>query len=116
MFRRFYFSLRTRRVGVSVVQLLPTYIGVQGHIDLASIRGQVVDRFGQSSAQVARRIQVIAAGAYEADIDPIAGCDGFRIFFTRWLAATLEVRDLIYFEKLENLAIAANPLDELKAV
>jgi len=39
---------------------------------------------------------------------------GFRIFFTRWLAATLEVRDLIYFEKLENLAIAANPLDQSK--
>lgn len=36
---------------------------------------------------------------------------GFRIFFTRWLAATLEVRDLIYFEKLENLQIATNPTD-----
>ncbi len=31
---------------------------------------------------------------------------GFRIFFTRWLAATLEVRDLIYFEKTENLQIS----------
>jgi outer membrane beta-barrel protein len=39
---------------------------------------------------------------------------GFRIFFTRWLAATLEVRDLIYFEKIENLAINTNPLDQSK--
>jgi outer membrane beta-barrel protein len=39
---------------------------------------------------------------------------GFRIFFTRWLAATLEVRDLIYFEKLENLTVAQNPLDQSK--
>jgi outer membrane beta-barrel protein len=39
---------------------------------------------------------------------------GFRIFFTRWLAATLEVRDLIYFEKIENLQIATNPLDQSK--
>jgi len=39
---------------------------------------------------------------------------GFRIFFTRWLAATLEVRDLIYFEKLENLTIANDPTDQSK--
>jgi outer membrane beta-barrel protein len=40
---------------------------------------------------------------------------GFRIFFTRWLAATLEVRDLIYFEKLENLTIyTQNPTDPSK--
>jgi outer membrane beta-barrel protein len=32
---------------------------------------------------------------------------GFRIFFNRWLAAILEVRDLIYFEKIENLSIAS---------
>jgi outer membrane beta-barrel protein len=30
---------------------------------------------------------------------------GFRIFFNRWLAATLEVRDLIYSEKIENTII-----------
>ncbi len=30
---------------------------------------------------------------------------GFRIFFTRWLAATLEVRDIMFFDKLENLQI-----------
>jgi outer membrane beta-barrel protein len=35
---------------------------------------------------------------------------GFRIFFTRWLAATLEVRDLIYFEKTENLSISTKPI------
>ncbi len=39
---------------------------------------------------------------------------GFRIFFTRWLAATVELRDLIYFEKLENLTIAPNPVDQSK--
>lgn len=35
---------------------------------------------------------------------------GFRIFFTRWLAATLEVRDLIFFDKIENTKVATgNP-------
>ena len=33
---------------------------------------------------------------------------GFRIFFTRWLAAVLEIRDIIYFDKLENLQVATN--------
>jgi outer membrane beta-barrel protein len=31
---------------------------------------------------------------------------GFRIFFNRWLAAIIEVRDLIYSEKIEALTIA----------
>jgi outer membrane beta-barrel protein len=31
---------------------------------------------------------------------------GFRIFFNRWLAAILEVRDIIYFEKIENTTVA----------
>jgi outer membrane beta-barrel protein len=31
---------------------------------------------------------------------------GFRIFFTRWLAAILEVRDLIFFDKIENKTVA----------
>jgi outer membrane beta-barrel protein len=32
---------------------------------------------------------------------------GFRIFFNRWVAAILEVRDLIYSEKIESLTISA---------
>jgi outer membrane beta-barrel protein len=32
---------------------------------------------------------------------------GFRIFFTRWLAAVLEVRDIIYNEKIENTQVAS---------
>jgi outer membrane beta-barrel protein len=36
---------------------------------------------------------------------------GLRIFFNRWLAAVIEVSDYIYFEKLENPTIAANPQD-----
>jgi outer membrane beta-barrel protein len=31
---------------------------------------------------------------------------GFRIFFSRWLAAVLEVRDIMYFEKIESIKIA----------
>ena len=31
---------------------------------------------------------------------------GLRIFITRWFAATLEVRDYIFFESLENPSIA----------
>jgi hypothetical protein len=34
---------------------------------------------------------------------------GFRIFFTRWLAAVLEVRDLIFFDTIESLSIAGGP-------
>lgn len=38
---------------------------------------------------------------------------GFRIFFNRWLAAILEVRDLIYSEKIENLKIdTVNPTNK----
>jgi outer membrane beta-barrel protein len=38
---------------------------------------------------------------------------GFRIFFTRWLAGVIEVRDLIYLEQTENLQInTANPGDQ----
>jgi len=32
---------------------------------------------------------------------------GFRIFFNRWLAAVLEVRDIMYFEKIEATTISA---------
>jgi outer membrane beta-barrel protein len=31
---------------------------------------------------------------------------GIRIFFTRWLAATLEIRDYMFLDRLENPAIA----------
>lgn len=36
---------------------------------------------------------------------------GLRIFFNRWFAAMLEVRDYIFSDKLENLSIAVNPAD-----
>jgi outer membrane beta-barrel protein len=36
---------------------------------------------------------------------------GLRIFFNRWFAADLEVRDYIFIDKLENTEIAANPTD-----
>ncbi|HXN31596.1 MAG TPA: outer membrane beta-barrel domain-containing protein [Polyangiaceae bacterium] len=39
---------------------------------------------------------------------------GFRIFFNRWMAAILEVRDLIYSEKIEALGIASDPSDKSK--
>jgi outer membrane beta-barrel protein len=35
---------------------------------------------------------------------------GLRIFFTRWLAAVLEVRDLIFFDDIENVNVATGPL------
>ena len=37
---------------------------------------------------------------------------GLRIFLTRWLALTGELRDYIYPEQLENLSIATNPQDQ----
>ena len=37
---------------------------------------------------------------------------GLRIFFNRWFAAVLEVRDYVFNDKLENLSVAANPTDK----
>ncbi len=37
---------------------------------------------------------------------------GLRVFVSRWFAAVLELRDYVYPEKLENLAIAVNPTDQ----
>jgi outer membrane beta-barrel protein len=34
---------------------------------------------------------------------------GLRIFFNRWLAATLEIRDIMYFEKIESTTVAIGP-------
>jgi outer membrane beta-barrel protein len=39
---------------------------------------------------------------------------GLRIFFNRWFALNLEVRDTIYPELLENLKVAENPIDKAK--
>jgi outer membrane beta-barrel protein len=36
---------------------------------------------------------------------------GFRIFFNRWIAAVLEIRDLMYFEKIEAITLAPNRAD-----
>ena len=36
---------------------------------------------------------------------------GLRIFFNRWLAATLEVRDYVFNDKLENTEIESDPRD-----
>jgi outer membrane beta-barrel protein len=32
---------------------------------------------------------------------------GFRVFFNRWLAAVLEVRDIMFFEKIESVNVAS---------
>jgi outer membrane beta-barrel protein len=37
---------------------------------------------------------------------------GLRIFFTKWFAAVLEVRDYIFQDRLENLSVAPNPQDK----
>ena len=34
---------------------------------------------------------------------------GLRVFFSRWLAAGLEVRDMIFFDKLESKTVATGP-------
>jgi outer membrane beta-barrel protein len=34
---------------------------------------------------------------------------GLRIFFNRWLAAVVEVRDIMYFEKIESTTVAGGP-------
>jgi hypothetical protein len=35
---------------------------------------------------------------------------GLRVFFSRWLAAVLEVRDIMYFETTEALTVAQGPV------
>lgn len=37
---------------------------------------------------------------------------GLRVFLTRWLAVTAELRDYIYPEKLENLSVATGPVGQ----
>jgi outer membrane beta-barrel protein len=37
---------------------------------------------------------------------------GLKIFVTRWLAASMEVRDYVFNDQLENLTEAANPQDQ----
>jgi len=37
---------------------------------------------------------------------------GLRIFFNRWFAAMLEMRDYIYSEKLENLTVGATQQEQ----
>ncbi len=39
---------------------------------------------------------------------------GLRIFFNRWFAANLEVRDYIFIDEIEATTIAANPRDDSK--
>jgi outer membrane beta-barrel protein len=36
---------------------------------------------------------------------------GIRVFFNRWFAAMLEVRDYIFSDRLENLSVAVDPTD-----
>ncbi len=48
---------------------------------------------------------------YKAKVAFNAGL-GLRIFFNRWLAVNLEVRDYIYSEQLESLTIARDPQDK----
>ena len=45
------------------------------------------------------------------NVSPNVGI-GLRIFFNRWLAAVVEVRDYIFFDKLENTAIATDPAQQ----
>ena len=60
-----------------------------------------------------RPIPVIDPDNRKFDFDPKVCFNlgiGLRIFVTRWLAITGEIRDYIYPEKLENLSIANGPI------
>ncbi len=46
--------------------------------------------------------------SYKPKVDFDVGI-GLRIFFNRWFAAILEIRDYIYNEQLENLTVTATP-------
>ena len=49
--------------------------------------------------------------AYEPKLAFNAGI-GLRIFFNRWFAAVLEVRDYVFNDKLENLQVARTPVGQ----
>lgn len=62
-----------------------------------------------------RPIPVIDPDNRKFDFDPKVCFNlgiGLRIFLTRWLALTAEIRDYIYPEKLENTSIAQGPLGQ----
>jgi outer membrane beta-barrel protein len=49
---------------------------------------------------------------YETKLTIVNPGIGLRIFFNRWFAAMVEVRDYIFSDRIENTAIAANPADK----
>jgi len=49
---------------------------------------------------------------YETKLTIVNPGIGLRIFFNRWFAAMLEVRDYIFSDRIENTSIAANPADK----
>ncbi len=62
-----------------------------------------------------RPIPVIDPDNRKFDFDPKVCFNlgvGLRVFLTRWLAVTAEIRDYIYPEKLEALSIANGPLND----
>jgi len=48
--------------------------------------------------------------SYQPHVDFNVGL-GLKIFFNRWFAAVLEVRDYIFIDQLENLVVPADPAD-----
>lgn len=70
---------------------------------------------GGIGALSTRPIPVIDPDNRKFDFEPKLAFNlglGLRIFFNRWFAANLELRDYIYPEKLEALTIATGPLGQ----
>jgi len=70
---------------------------------------------GGIGALSTRPIPVIDPDNRKFDFEPKLAFNlglGLRIFFNRWFAANLELRDYIYPEKLEALSIATGPLGD----
>ena len=72
-------------------------------------------RDGGVGAISTRPIAVIDPDNRKFDFEPKVAFNvgiGLRIFFNRWFAVTLEIRDYIYREQLESLTIANGPIGD----
>ena len=94
-----------------------TYVPVYGKFSgfKAFIFWYDIYAIGGVGALSTRPIPVIDPDNRRFDFEPKLAFNigtGLRIFFNRWLAANLELRDYIYPEKLESLTIANGPIGQ----
>ena len=120
------FNFENRRATRVAVPLNEYLWGASANVTYVPIYGKFAgfqkfifsyDVYGTAgvSALSTRPIPVIDPNNRNFDFGVRVGANvgvGLRIFFNRWFAANLEVRDTIYPELLENLKVAPNAIDK----